>query len=89
MKTIIPAKEVDVCDICHREVDLFDHCLFCGKEFCYSCAGRVIPGCIHEVNICKNCQKEPKVLEIIAKHAPLIKAAIVARDEEIAHANRH
>jgi hypothetical protein len=85
VKISVPATEVEVCDVCHREGYL-QTCIFCGGRYCLLCRGR-IPGCIHTVDVCSTCAKDKAVLGIAAKHAPLINAAIMARDAEIVRAS--
>ncbi len=88
MKTTVPAKEVEVCDVCHRESTFLSTCLFCGKDYCLVCKG-IMAGCIHPVDVCRSCDEDTVLRGIVAKHAPIIKQAIVARDIEIMLAAEH
>jgi len=57
MKVQVPAKEIEICDICQRESTVLDTCLWCNKQFCLVCKG-LVPGCVHTLNICKNCDDD-------------------------------
>lgn len=83
VKIIRPAKEIELCDICQREDRVLETCPVCSKRYCMICRG-FIPGCIHTVDVCKNCGNRDDVAEIVAKHAPLIKSTIASRDAELA-----
>ena len=82
MKVTVPAKEVELCDVCRREVAFLDTCLYCGNRYCLTCAA-VIAGCIHSVRVCRRCENNETVLAIVSKHATPIKVAIATRDHEI------
>jgi hypothetical protein len=82
MKTTVPAKEVQICDVCRREVPYLQKCKFCENEYCLSCSA-LIAGCVHTVDVCKKCETNETLLKIVTKHSPLIRGALTARDNEI------
>lgn len=88
MKKNVPAKEVEFCDFCLREMDYLVTCKACGARHCLSCRA-IIAGCIHQVDVCRSCGENAQVLAIVFKHAPLIKEALLARDAEISEAFQH
>lgn len=84
MKKTLPPREVELCDCCHREGYL-ETCKFCGGMYCLLCRA-VISGCAHQVDVCRNCETNPKLLTIIEKYVPLIVSVLEARDIEIGEA---
>ena len=85
MKKTLPQREVELCDCCHRENNYLDTCKFCGGRYCLLCRA-TISGCVHHVDVCRNCQDNPILLAIVEKYAPLINAVLEARDIEIGEA---
>lgn len=85
MKVKVPAKTIEVCDVCHREARYFDACLFCGKKYCITCRG-IIYGCIHEIDVCRDCDKNEVVLMVAKKFVPRIRKVLLARDDAIREA---
>lgn len=85
MKKTLPPREVELCDCCNREMGYLETCKFCGGRYCLSCRA-LIPGCIHQVDVCRNCGEEPALVAVVEKYAPLIKSVLEARDIEISEA---
>jgi hypothetical protein len=56
VKVKVPAKTVEVCDICKKESSFLTVCTACGKEYCHICEA-IHPGCIHQPRICRECDK--------------------------------
>lgn len=81
MKIKVPSKTVEVCDVCSREVSgcLLTRCLVCTREFCYICRG-IICGCIHEVDVCKNCDDDERVRGVVSKFAKPLSQILKKRD---------
>lgn len=86
-KKLTPAKEVIICDVCRREVPYVEDCEFCGIDYCLSCRA-IIPGCAHQVDVCKKCENNDVVLKIVNKHTPLIVGALQSRRIEIIKAGK-
>lgn len=82
MKVTVPAKEIELCDVCHRDSSWLVTCLFCGNRYCLTCEA-IISGCIHKVRVCRKCGENETVLAIVEKHAPLIRSVLEARDIEL------
>lgn len=78
MKRTIPAKTVEVCDICHREIvgEIASTCVVCGREHCYTCRG-ILCGCMVEAPVCHECSGREDVRQIVGRCAdkivPLVK----------------
>lgn len=81
MKKTIPAKEIEVCDICHRE-DTLSECQACGIQHCYGCRG-IVPGCIHDMYVCKLCEKKESVIAISKKYVPHLLGVLKKRILEL------
>jgi hypothetical protein len=86
MKKTKPATEIELCDICQRETALLDTCPVCKSRYCLTCRA-IIPGCIHTVEVCRKCGHKDDVLAVVMAHAPIIQAAIRARNNEISKLN--
>lgn len=82
MKIKIPEKEIEICDCCHREYPFLGTCMFCGRRYCSTCAA-IIFGCIIKVKVCRICEENKILQEIVERHAPLIQSAVSVRDAEI------
>lgn len=85
MKKMLPPREVEICDCCHREMSYLQTCKFCGGSYCLSCRA-IISGCVHQVDVCRNCGDKPELVSIVEKYAPLIRTVLEARDIEIGEA---
>ncbi len=74
MKLKIPAKTIEVCDVCQRENSSWlTDCTVCVKKYCLLCRA-IIAGCVHEVDICKRCGDLDEVREVVDKFVkPLLK----------------
>lgn len=88
MKKMLPPREIEVCDCCHRENGYLITCKFCGGRYCLSCRA-IISGCVHQVDVCRNCDDEPELIAVVEKYAPLILSVLKARDIEIGEAFQH
>ena len=82
MKTTIPAKEVELCDICHRDGYLMT-CKACGGRYCLLCDA-IITGCVHKLDVCRKCGDSEPVQAIAKKYVPQLVAVLKARDAELA-----
>ena len=81
MKTIIPKKEVELCDICERDGYL-KTCKSCGRVYCLTCEG-IVPGCIHAMDVCRICDDDERVRAVSEKYAPRITSILKERDQEL------
>ena len=81
MKTTIPERVVELCDICKREGHLMT-CKACGKMYCFMCDA-IVTGCIHKMDICLKCGSDERVNAIAEKYAPLILSVLKNRDKEL------
>lgn len=86
MKTTIPERIVELCDICEREGYL-SKCKACGKMYCLTCDA-LIPGCVHKIDVCLKCGDDEKVNAIAKKYAPLISSILTKRDKELSGLSR-
>lgn len=86
MKTQVPAHEVEVCDICYC-AGLLETCKACGCRYCLMCDA-LVAGCIHSMDVCKNCGESAVVQEIARKYAPQILAVLKKRDSELRKAKK-
>lgn len=77
----IPAKEIEVCDICGRGGYLMT-CKACRGRYCLMCDA-TITGCIHALDVCRTCGDRPEVITIAEKYAPKITAILKIRDAEL------
>lgn len=68
MKRKVPAKTIDVCDICERETGLLETCLICGKQYCTLCDS-FLPGCMIHPNVCKKCDDRDDVKKIVERYS--------------------
>lgn len=84
MKIKVPAKEVEACDICSRtsSTGLLTKCVVCGKEYCCVCEA-IMPGCVHQPDICRQCGSLPKVRAFIERYAPLIGDVLKKRNASL------
>ena len=78
----VPEKEIEVCDICHRDGYLMT-CKACGGRYCLMCHA-TITGCIHRVDVCRKCGESARVVAIAEKYAPRLVAILKERDAELA-----
>lgn len=78
MKTNLPARELEVCDFCHREGYLQD-CWVCGKQFCLSDEGTVV-GSFGFTKVCRVCSSRDDVQLVCGKFAKLIGPILRKRD---------
>lgn len=67
MKQTLPAKEIEVCDICHREGYL-EVCVTCGKQYCITHQA-TISGSYGFLHLCCKCGKRDDVKEIAEKYS--------------------
>jgi hypothetical protein len=81
-KQVIPARQVETCDLCNRESTSLTACLVCGREYCFLCEG-LISGCIVMPDICRNCARHEPVAKTVLKFSPKIKAVFRLRDRAI------
>lgn len=81
MKIKVPAKTVEACDICQRQVGggLLSKCVVCGKEYCHICEA-IMCGCIHQPKICEHCGANEKVKSVVQRFAKPILTLILKRD---------
>jgi hypothetical protein len=82
MKAMIPAKEVELCDVCEREETYFNTCLFCGARYCITCEA-IIAGCIHKVRVCRKCGDLDEVKVIVDHFVPGLLRILDARDNAL------
>ena len=81
MKVKQPAREVDVCDRCHRE-GFLQECHVCGAQFCLTCRG-IMAGCWVSPDVCRDCSKRPDVQDVVERHTAQIAPIIKARTGEL------
>jgi hypothetical protein len=81
MKRTLPAKEVEVCDICHHDGFLMQ-CNICNGMFCRSCEGH-ISGCWVGPMVCRTCAHREDVQEVVRKHADEITPIIERRTKAL------
>ncbi|MHC4592711.1 MAG: hypothetical protein ACYS8L_08470 [Planctomycetota bacterium] len=67
MKIKQPAKEVEVCDFCHRE-DYLQRCSVCRRQFCLADEGTV-PGSYGFTTLCRTCAAREDVQRVCKQHA--------------------
>jgi hypothetical protein len=82
MKKKVPAKTVDVCDVCHRESGFIETCIVCGGEYCISCRA-IMCGCVHEVDACLDCGKLPIVQDVVERYVPRLMKVLNLREEAL------
>ena len=82
MKATVPARQVDYCDICYRETGYLRKCVACGREYCLTCEA-VVVGCVHKMQVCRECGESDVVACIAKEYAPLILAVLEERDEAL------
>jgi len=69
MKKMVPAKTVEVCDLCQRDANLpLTECVVCGKEHCYMCRA-VVCGCGIDPEVCRECGRDEKVIDIVSGYS--------------------
>ena len=78
MKTTVPAKEIEVCDFCHRDGYL-QNCWVCGRQFCLSDEGTVA-GSFGFTKVCRACSLRDDVGLVCDKFAKLIAPILRKRD---------
>lgn len=81
-KKRVPSKEVEVCDICGRELGLLEKCVVCGQEYCHMCKA-IVMGCVHRVQACKECGYQAAVLEVVRYFVKPLRKILERRDEAL------
>lgn len=87
MKKKMPAQIITVCDICERQATFLEKCKACGKEYCLLC-NSCIPGCVHQVDVCRKCAGREDVNNIVKKYVPRLRRILDKRDKELEGLNQ-
>lgn len=83
MKTRVPSRLVECCDICLREAHgLLDKCEVCGKEYCPTCRA-IMPGCIRQPDVCKTCGNLEDVERTVDALTPEIATILKKRTQAL------
>lgn len=82
MKIERPSEIVEVCDLCQRQKIYLKKCIVCGKDYCLLCES-VIPGCMHQPGICKDCGGDQYVKDVVLKYSKDILNIVNRRDQEL------
>lgn len=79
---VIPAHEVQACDVCGKGNRISSRCIVCDCECCYAC--EVLPNAASPyVKACRKCSYRQDVQSVLQKHESIIQAAIAARGDEL------
>lgn len=86
----IPAKTVEVCDLCSHQAPAgcLTKCVICQKDYCHTCEA-IMCGCIHQPQICKKCAGNDKVIELVGKFAHPLLLVLNKRDKGLIRLRRH
>jgi hypothetical protein len=67
-KVKVPAKVVDVCDLCRRETRALTECDVCGRSYCLTCDA-IVMGCMIQLRACRDCGKRDDVKAVVERYA--------------------
>ncbi len=80
MKKKIPAHQIEVCDICHRDGYL-QKCIVCQGQYCISHGGTVM-GSYGFVDCCTDCARRDDVNKICSKYSK--KLTVIYKERQTA-----
>lgn len=83
MKIKVPAKVVEVCDICTRQAPFFTVCVVCQKRYCSTCEA-IIGGCVHQPEVCKKCAEDELVTAAVKRFVKPLVDILDRRDKALA-----
>lgn len=81
MKTEIPARQVEVCDLCGRE-GFLKTCDVCGRQYCLVDDG-VVTGSWGFTDLCRICAARPDVTKICERFAKKLAPLFLARRDAL------
>jgi hypothetical protein len=88
MKKRIPAQVIELCDVCGTKPGCsMDKCVVCGRDYCLICRA-IVSGCIHSVDICKDCGKDQVVEDTILQFSPKLVTVVRERDAALRRLRR-
>lgn len=79
MRVKVPAKTVEVCDICGRQTTILEKCIVCKKDYCVVCVA-YLPGCYIAPDVCKKCDDRPDVVKAVARYSAAFAKLYKLRD---------
>ena len=80
MKINVPAREIEVCDVCQRTdaPGPLTTCNTCGREYCLTC-NAIIPRCWFPPDVCRRCSGREDVGAIVIQYSDEITPIISRR----------
>lgn len=79
---VIPARTIQVCDVCGGHGGTPYRCLMCDREHCYQCKG-VVTASMVSPEVCRDCDNLPHVKDVCREYGRKIAELIVERNKKL------